>query len=72
MNNIITIPNIKEFTMQVINGDLILTRINPVIDETTLFQKNLLGSTVIECKINNIDIYIYINIIKYLFIYIIL
>ncbi len=32
MNNIITIPNIKEFTQQVINGNLVLTRITPTVD----------------------------------------
>ena len=39
MDNIIIIPNIQEFTQQIINGNLILTRINKSIDETTLFKK---------------------------------
>jgi len=53
MNNTITIPNIQEFRQQIINGNLVLTRIIPFIDEATLFQKNLRGSTIVECKINN-------------------
>jgi len=56
MDNIITIPNIQEFTQQIINGNLVLTRITPFIDEPTLFKKNLRGSTIVECKINNINI----------------
>ena len=56
MNNTITIPNIEEFIQQIINGNLVLTRIVPFIDEATLlFQKNLLGSTILECKINNVN-----------------
>jgi hypothetical protein len=53
MNNTITIPNIQEFRQQIINGNLVLTRIIPFIDEATLFQNNLRGSTIVECKINN-------------------
>ena len=53
MNNTITIPNIQEFRQQIINGNIVLTRIIPFIDEATLFQKNLRGSTIVECKINN-------------------
>jgi len=56
MNNIITIPNIQEFMQQIINGNLVLTRIFPYIDEVTLFQQNLRKSNIIECKINNINI----------------
>jgi uncharacterized protein YacL (UPF0231 family) len=56
MINTITIPNIEEFIQQIINGNLVLTRIVPFIDEATLlFQKNLLGSTILECKINNVN-----------------
>ena len=55
MNNIITIQNIQEFTQQIINGNLILTRINLFIDEETLFKNNLRGSTILECKINNVN-----------------
>lgn len=54
MANVITIPNIHEFTQQVINGSLVLTRINPIITEAELFQKNLRGSIITECKINNV------------------
>jgi hypothetical protein len=56
MDNIIIIPNIQEFTQQIINGNLVLTRITPFIDEVTLFKKNLYGSTIVDCKINNINI----------------
>ena len=48
MNNIITIPNIQEFTQQIINGNLVLTRILPFIDEVTLFQQNLRKSNIIK------------------------
>ena len=62
MDNTIIIPNIQEFTQQIINGNLVLTRITPFIDESTLFQKkDLRKSTITECKINNIII----NIHKY-------
>jgi hypothetical protein len=51
--NTITIFKIEDFTQQVINGNLVLTRINPFIEECTLFQKDLRGSVIIDCKINN-------------------
>ena len=54
----ITIENIQQFTQQIINGNLVLTRINPFIDEVTLFQQDLLGSKINECKINNVNHYI--------------
>ena len=53
MDNIITIPNIEEYTQQIIKGNLILTRIEPTITETLLFEKCLRGSIILECKINN-------------------
>jgi len=55
MDNTITIQNIQEYTQQIINGNLVLTRIIPFVNEATLFQKNLRGSTILECKINNIN-----------------
>lgn len=55
MDNTITIQNIQEYTQQIINGNLVLTRIIPFVDEVTLFQKNLRGSIILECKINNIN-----------------
>jgi hypothetical protein len=69
MDNTIIIPNIQEFTQQIINGNLVLTRIIPIINEVTLFQKNLRGSTIIECKINNIsiDIHKYKKLLIYLY-----
>ncbi len=54
--NTIIIPNIQEFTQQIINGNLVLTRIFPAIDEVKLFQKDLRGSVIIYCRINDIDI----------------
>lgn len=69
MDNIITIHNIQEYKWQIINKNLILTRIIPIIDEATLFKKNLKGSTIVECKINNInnDIKKYKKILIYLY-----
>jgi hypothetical protein len=65
----ITIENIQQFTQQIINGNLVLTRINPFIDEVTLFQQDLLGSKIKECKINNVnhDINKYKKLIVYLY-----
>jgi hypothetical protein len=54
MDNTITIPNIRDFRQQIIDENLVLTRINPFVDESALFQKNLRGSTITECKINNV------------------
>ena len=55
MDNTITIQNIEEFTQQTINGNLVLTRKHQFVNEKTLFQQNLRGSTITECKINNIN-----------------
>lgn len=41
MDNTITIQNIQEYTQQIINGNLVLTRIIPFVDEAILFQKKL-------------------------------
>jgi len=69
MDNSITIPNIQEFTQQIINGNLVLTRIIPFINEATLFQKNLRRSTIVECKINNTikEIHKYTKLLIYLY-----
>lgn len=69
MDNTITIPNIQEFTQHIIDGNLILTRITPFIDEATLFKKNLRGSIIVDCKINNInnDIHKYKKLLIYLY-----
>ena len=53
MNNIITIKNIHDYTQQILNNDLILTKIIPFVDEASLFQRNLRGSCILECNINN-------------------
>ena len=65
----ITIPNIQEFTQQIINSNLVLTKLTTSIDEATLFQKNLRGSVITECKINNInnDINKYKKLLIYLY-----
>jgi len=39
MENIITIQNIQEYTHQIINGNLVITRIIPFVDERILFTK---------------------------------
>ena len=54
MNNIITIKNIHDYTQQILNNDLILTKIIPFVDEAGLFSRNLRGSCILECNINNI------------------
>lgn len=56
MNNRIVISNIHEYRRLIIDGDLVLTRIDPFIGEDTLFQQNLRGSYLIMCKINNISV----------------
>jgi len=53
-NNTITIPNIQDYTQQIVDGSLVLRRRIPIVDEGTLFKKNVLGSKIQECKINNI------------------
>jgi hypothetical protein len=42
MNNVITIPNIHEYRFQIINGNLILTKIITNIDEKLSFSNNTL------------------------------
>jgi hypothetical protein len=54
MANTITIPDIQEYTQQILDGALVLTRINPFVDEATLFRKDLRGSSIEDCKINNV------------------
>ena len=54
--NTITIQNITDYHVKIINGNMVLTRIIPFIDEKSLFQKNLRGSSIVECKINNINL----------------
>jgi len=65
----IIIPNIQDFRQQIINGNLVLTRINQFIDEATLFKKDLRKSTITECKINNVnnDIKKYKKLLIYLY-----
>lgn len=61
MDNTITIQNIQEYTQQILNGNLILTRIIPfvmdnTIDEATICQRDYVrGSTLLECKINGVN-----------------
>lgn len=56
MDDTIIIQNIQDYTKQILNGNLVLTRRNPFVDEAALFQKNLRGSTLLECIMNNKDI----------------
>ena len=55
MAETIIIQNIQKYTLQISDGNLILTRIIQLVDEATLFQKNLRGSTILECKINGVN-----------------
>ena len=65
MANEHTIFNIHEYTSQYIRTDtgttLVLTRIVSYISEAELFAKDIHGSKIVHCKINN-DV---VNIIKY-------
>jgi len=56
-NSRIIIENAHQYTQQLVNGNIIFTRINttPYIDRNSLFEKNLRNSNIIECKINNIN-----------------
>jgi len=56
MSNTIVINNIEEFTQEVVNGGLVLTRIVPFLDESTLFQRDFCGSKIIGCKFNGVQI----------------
>ena len=53
--NKITIHNIDNYRLQFIDGNLILERIIPFIDEETLLNKDLSYSNIRECKINGIN-----------------
>ena len=53
MENIITIPNIEDYTLQFIKGSLILTKNEPIITKECLLEKCLKNSIILECKINN-------------------
>lgn len=76
--DIITIPNIEQYTQQIINGNLILTKIQEIqnidnidiyISEHKLFKQNLSKSKIIKCKINNeiLDINYYNKLLLYLY-----
>jgi hypothetical protein len=60
-NDQIIIPNIDQYMQQIINGNLVLTKIISYISENDLFQKNLRNSKILECKINGNNI----NVNKY-------
>ena len=51
-NNTIIVENIDECTRQEIDGHLIINRIVRYVNERQLFEKNLRGSIIEECKIN--------------------
>ena len=65
----IIIPNIQEYSQEIINESLILTKRILSIDEGLIFTKNLRGSTIIECKINGDkkEINKYIKLILYIY-----
>lgn len=54
--NKIVIENIEEFKQQIINDNLVLTRIYPFINEITLFEKDLEQSFILKCFINGVKI----------------
>jgi hypothetical protein len=56
MENQIVICNIEDYTWQIENGNLILTKKEPYITEEKLFQKNLRGSTITKCQIDDHNI----------------
>tara|TARA_Y100000748_G_scaffold297882_1_gene292468 strand:- start:973 stop:1491 length:519 start_codon:yes stop_codon:yes gene_type:complete len=49
------VKNIQRYTQQIVDGNLILTIKVPLVDEVTLFQKNLGGSTILYCTINGVN-----------------
>ena len=53
MENTIIIQNIQEFSQKILDGNLVLTRIQPFVDEATLFENDLSRSHITECKFNN-------------------
>ena len=55
MSDIIRIPNILNYTQEIINGDLILTpKIKIIQSEYELLNNYLFGnSTILECSIKN-------------------
>jgi hypothetical protein len=72
--DIITILNIEQYTQQIINGNLLLTKIQQIqnidnISENKLFTQNLSKSKIIKCKINNevLDINYYNKLLLYLY-----
>ena len=52
MNNFVIRGN-AEYSQQLINGYRHFNRIIPYVDEKELFNKDLRGSSIVECKINN-------------------
>lgn len=55
-NGVIRIINISNYIQEIVNGNLILTPKTLYITETELYQKTLLNSKILECKINGINI----------------
>tara|TARA_Y100000389_G_scaffold168573_1_gene174303 strand:+ start:230 stop:685 length:456 start_codon:yes stop_codon:yes gene_type:complete len=51
MSDIIHIPNIEKYTLEIINGELILTPKKKIITETELYQTDFLKSKLIKCII---------------------
>jgi hypothetical protein len=67
--NSFNIPNINKYNYKKINGSLVGERINPFVDESTLFRYNLLGSKLVEFIIDDviIDVKKYMKILKFLY-----
>jgi hypothetical protein len=69
MANIITIPNVNEYTLKFINSNLILTRIKPVITKEELLETDLRHSKITFCKINDniLDVLTYRGLRNYIY-----
>lgn len=58
--NIITIPNINNYTIQVIDNTLIITKVIPYISEEELFKQDLKNSNILRNTKHYYCIYILI------------
>jgi hypothetical protein len=73
MNDTTTIPNIHECRIEFVRTDTgyncVITRIIPYSNETELFTKDIYGSKITVCKLNNenVDIKMYSRLFVYLY-----
>ena len=68
-SNIITITNIDQYTVEIMNGTLIATRKTHFLTEEELFKKDLVDNSLLECKINNEVVNVrlkYASLLKYI------